>query len=188
MSRRFAGFAWIPLTLALCAATPASAQWSIDGLLPSHGGRIGLRVEPMTPELREHMKAPKDRGVLVVTVEADRPAGRAWVRVGDIVTSAGGTAIERPFDLVKAVASPAEGESLAIEVYREGKKHTLTLAPDGDSQPWVDPDEWKPWLERHMRRGSEELRRELEKFKERLDKLELEHEEERERHEEEQQT
>jgi membrane-associated protease RseP (regulator of RpoE activity) len=172
---------WIALALLLGGAGAASAQWSIDGFLPSHGGRIGLRVEPMTPELREFMKAPKDRGVLVVQVEPERPAARAGIRVGDVVTAAGGEPVERPFDLVKAVAGPAEGESLAIEVYRDGEKRTLEIEPEGDSQPWVDPDEWKPWLERHMRRGSEELRRELEEFERRIDKLEQEHEEERKR-------
>ncbi len=49
-------------------------------------GRIGIQVNPMTPELRKHFGAPEDRGVLVVKVEEGRPAALAGVKVGDIKT------------------------------------------------------------------------------------------------------
>ena len=42
-------------------------------------GRIGIRVQPLTPELREHFGAPSDRGVLVSEVEetVDDEAGQS---------------------------------------------------------------------------------------------------------------
>ena len=63
----------------------------------------------MTPELREHFEAPSDSGVLVNRVEADRPAARAGVRVGDVLITGDGERIREPFDLVKVVGRVPEG-------------------------------------------------------------------------------
>ena len=68
-----------PLLIVLAAgiAAEATAQpphWVIDSPYMPHRGRIGVRVQPMTPELREFFEVPSDLGVLVAEVETDHPA------------------------------------------------------------------------------------------------------------------
>ncbi|MGH9161054.1 MAG: Do family serine endopeptidase, partial [Vicinamibacteraceae bacterium] len=46
----------------------------------TEGGRLGLRVEPLTPELRTKLKTTRDSGVVVADVEPDSPAGEAGIR------------------------------------------------------------------------------------------------------------
>src|SRR5262245_28362440 len=95
-------------------------------------GRLGIQVQPMTPELREHMKAPADAGVLVVRVDADSPAAEAGLQVGDIVTSAGGERVDAPHALILRVAKVPAGERLAIGLVREGRSLELEVAPKGE--------------------------------------------------------
>jgi predicted metalloprotease with PDZ domain len=125
------------LSFALLCAGAAYAAPPEDA--PPHfaegRGRIGLQVQPMTPELREHLGAPRDAGVLVVRVEEGSPAAEAGVRVGDVVTRAGGDAIDSPHGLIARVAAVPEGEKLALELVRDGRPTRLEVAPAGPAGP-----------------------------------------------------
>ena len=140
--------------------------------LNPHRGRIGVHVQPMTPELREYFKAPADRGVLVTRVAADRPAARGGVRVGDVLISGDGKPIREPFDLVEVVGRVPESGTLELGVIRDAKERTLSVEPEGGSSPWVDPESWEQWLERGLHRGGERLRRHLHEIERRLQELE----------------
>lgn len=137
---------------------------------PYERGRIGLRVQPMTPELREHMKAPLDAGVLVVQVEAGGPAAKAGVRVGDVITEAGGEPIEAPFELIHRVTRLGEGSELALSLVRDGETLEVTVAPRG--RPW--PDAWtlREWMRGGTQGGMDALQRRLDELERRLDDLE----------------
>lgn len=115
--------------LVLLASAAASAEspksWP-------NRGRLGMEVQSMTDALREFFGAPLDRGVLVVRVLPDRAAALAGVQVGDVVTSAGGEAIDEPLGLIAAIARVPTGEKLALEVVRKGKTETVEVAPEGD--------------------------------------------------------
>ena len=163
------------VALTLGAAGDAVAQlphWTFDQPFMPHRGRIGVQIQPMTPELREYFKAPSDRGVLITSVDADRPAARGGVRVGDVVVSGDGTPIRKPYDLVKVVGRVAAEEVLKLRVVRDGKERTLSIEPDGGPTPWVDPERWDEWLERGLRHGSEQLRRRLKELERRFEDLE----------------
>jgi len=91
------------------------------------GGYIGVRLLEMTPELRAHYGAPRDAGVLVSEVEADSPAARAGIQVGDIITAAGGERIESPRELSREVRSKKGGETLEVELSRGRSAKRLTV-------------------------------------------------------------
>jgi membrane-associated protease RseP (regulator of RpoE activity) len=157
-------------------AAKAGTDWSFEhSLWPPHlaRGRIGVQVQPMTPELREHMKAHPDRGILVTRVVPDRPGAAADLRVGDVIVEADNDPIERPFDLVRAVAGVAEGDEIELKIVRDGKQHTLKVTPEGEPRAWMDPDRWGEWMERGLQHGGHELRRRLHEFEQRLEEFEL---------------
>ncbi len=157
------------------AAAKAGTHWSFDhSLWPPHlaRGRIGVQVQPMTPELREHMKAPADRGILVTRVVPDRPGAAADLRVGDVIVEADNEPMEGPFDLVRAVAGVAKGDEIELKIVRDGKEHKLKVAPEGKPRAWMDPDRWGEWIERGLQHGGHELRRRLHELEQRLEQLE----------------
>jgi predicted metalloprotease with PDZ domain len=133
-------------------------------------GRLGIQVQPMTPELREHMKAPADAGVLVVRVEAGSPAAEAGVQVGDVVTSAGGERVDAPHALILRVAKVPAGERLALGLVRDGSALELEVAPKGE--PQSSSGAWEEWLGGGMRHGGDALRKRLDELERRMDELE----------------
>jgi membrane-associated protease RseP (regulator of RpoE activity) len=141
-------------------------------------GRIGIRVQPLTPELREHFGAPSDRGVLVSEVESDRPAEKAGLRVGDVIVSVDGQAISKPGGLAGVLRRAPQGASLSIEVIRKGEALTLEVEPD-DPTPLIDQEtqEWMEGFGRHLEKGGRHLERRLEELERRMEELQREFEE-----------
>jgi len=157
------------------AAGRADAQpdrWLSEVVPNPPRGRIGIQVEPMSEQLREYFQAPPDRGLLVSTVEEDRPAARAGLRAGDVIVEAAGAPMSEPLDLRKAVARVPEGKALRLVLVRDGAPLEVTVYPEGMPTPWVDPEYWSEWLQRGLRQGSEQLRQQLEDMEKRLEELE----------------
>jgi membrane-associated protease RseP (regulator of RpoE activity) len=97
-----------------------------DVVRHSGGGYIGVRPIGMTPELREHLGAPKEEGVLVGSVETESPAAKAGLEVGDVITTVAGEPIESPRELARRVRRRA-GETLRVEIVRNRSAKTLSV-------------------------------------------------------------
>ena len=159
-------------------ADPAEAEppdWR--GWLPHQGfgrGRLGVEIQPMTPELRAFLKAPAERGVLVVRVRPDSPAAEAGLSVGDVITTANGDPVARPSDLIAGVAELQTDEALQLGIVREGAEHSISVVPEGEPDGWAGSESLEEWLGSigrgpHHRR---ELEQRLEALEQRLEQLE----------------
>ena len=102
---------------------------------------LGVRPMELTPDLRAHYGAPRDAGVLIGEVEADSPAAKAGLQVGDIVTAADGEKIEAPSDLSRAIRAKKAGDTVKLDVLRDkASKHlSATVGERKDSEiAWND--------------------------------------------------
>lgn len=148
---------------------PASA--GAIGWWGPHPPRLGVALQPMTPELREFFGADPEVGVLVVGVEESSPAERAGIRVGDVLIGADGEPIHDVRDLRHAVARGADEGRLGLEVVREGSARTLEVeVPDSPRGPWwrgpppetfgpePGPELFAPDLQDALRRLQERIR------------------------------
>ena len=157
------------------AAGSAAAQPGEPGVPPWMRGRIGVSVQSLTPELREHFGAPADRGVLVARVEPGRPGERAGLRVGDVLLEANDQPLANPGDLLRIVASGTEGAVLELRLLRGSDELTVKVEPEAGEMPFLRPDAWEGWsrwLDQGLRHGSRELRERLEQLERRLEELE----------------
>lgn len=93
---------------------------------PLSGGYLGVRLTDLTPELRTHFGVPDDRGVLIARVEEASPAEEAGLAVGDVVTEVDGEPVESTWDLGVAVRRRSEGETVDLEVWRDGRALDFT--------------------------------------------------------------
>lgn len=100
----------------------------IEGPRQARRGFIGVRPLEMTPELRQHFGAPREAGVLIGQVDADGPAGKAGLQVGDIVTAADGDKIESASDLSHAIRGKKEGETVKLDIVRDKARKTISVA------------------------------------------------------------
>jgi serine protease Do len=82
-------------------------------------GRLGLSVQPVTPELAARLGLKDQRGVVVRSVEPDSPAARAGLRPQDVIIEVNGKPVQDIADLTGALEASREGASAVFLVRRE---------------------------------------------------------------------
>lgn len=116
-------------------ALPASRAAALVAAIPAGQGStrawLGVSTVPIAapPELAAALGDGRESALLVAGVEADSPAAKAGLRVGDILASVGGAALADPADLMAALEKAQPGKELPILVLRSGQKLELTATP-----------------------------------------------------------
>lgn len=94
-------------------------------------GRLGVSVQDLNPELAQALGAGDRRGAVIAQVESGSAADKAGLQSGDIVTAVDGRDINSAADLRNAIGLIRVGQSLDMEVFREGRVRQLTATiPD----------------------------------------------------------
>jgi putative serine protease PepD len=99
------------------------AQEIIDTGKASHG-QLGVSVKKKTAS---SAASGFSVGADVATVEADSAAGKAGIKVGDVITKFNDLAIGEPEQLTAAVREQPAGSSVKITVLRNGKEQTFDV-------------------------------------------------------------
>ncbi|HSM93285.1 MAG TPA: DegQ family serine endoprotease [Anaeromyxobacteraceae bacterium] len=82
--------------------------------------RLGITVQPITPDLAKRLDAAPGDGLVVVEVEDDGPAARAGIRPGDILVEVNRARVKSPADVSKALSPLKDGEIALLRVRRGG--------------------------------------------------------------------
>ncbi|RMH37557.1 MAG: Do family serine endopeptidase [Nitrospirae bacterium] len=90
-------------------------------------GWLGVGIQSLTPELANKFGVSPGRGVLVNEVFKNDPADAAGILPGDIIVSIEGTSVETPKQLSRLIARFGPGETVHIDVIRNGRRHTLPV-------------------------------------------------------------
>lgn len=178
------------LALALPGAVALAGPWgkahkksgdsdAVSVTVVAGKGRLGVSVLEISPELRAHFGAPRDRGVLINTVRPDSPAAKAGIAVGDVVTEVDGAPVEGASQVLSAMADRKKGEMVDVVLVRGGKSMTVRARMEDDPGAFsAAPDAWRDLDhgfdfglpgERSVRR---ELEKRIQELERRLDKLE----------------
>jgi membrane-associated protease RseP (regulator of RpoE activity) len=104
-------------------------EWSMS----TDHGRLGIEIIQISPELREHFGATKDRGVLVAHVEPNSAAAKAGIEVGDVIVDVGGKPVARATDVLGALADVKKGQTAYVDVIRD--RQPLALRPTLTEDP-----------------------------------------------------
>jgi C-terminal processing protease CtpA/Prc len=119
-------------------------EWS----MATSRARLGVTVVGLTPELREHFGAARDRGVMVGRIEPKSAAAAAGLAVGDILTAVEGTTVDAAADVLSALAAGKKGDAVRLSVVRDRMPLTLTakLLDDPGPAAMMLP-RWPSWIE-----------------------------------------
>jgi serine protease Do len=90
-------------------------------------GYLGVLMEDLTPELAQGRDLDIEHGVLVQEVRPDTPAESAGILRGDVITRVGEETINDSDDLRFKIADSPVGESVAVEVHRDGRNIELDI-------------------------------------------------------------
>lgn len=104
-------------------------------------GLLGVRnFEALRPAQAKQLGLPEGtRGIVLpaeavrtstgtlTSVDAAGPAARAGIKAGDVITKIGDTTIDNEGDLAIAMIKHGPGESVKVELYRDGNKMTVDV-------------------------------------------------------------
>ena len=121
----------VPYAQGLGFAIPVNPAKQIMEDLISHGevrrGWLGCVVQNLMPALVEAYNIPVKEGSIISSIESGSPADKAGLKVGDVIVKVGSAKIKNNQDVVFAVRSHLAGEKVPFEIYRDGKKQTVTV-------------------------------------------------------------
>jgi serine protease Do len=104
---------------------------TLERFLPPGRARLGVGVQDLTPDLAAYFGV--GAGVLVSSVDADRPAAKAGMKAGDVITAIDGKAVKSPAELVEQIVGK-QGD-VTISVTRDKKALTLKATLDAPPLP-----------------------------------------------------
>ncbi|AKF03430.1 trypsin-like peptidase domain-containing protein [Sandaracinus amylolyticus] len=89
---------------------------------------IGVEHQDLTPELASALGAPEDRGGAIVNaLDAESPAARAGVELGDVIVAVDGAPVERSVDLTRHLLRHPIDDDITLGVLRRGQEQRIAL-------------------------------------------------------------
>jgi len=90
-------------------------------------GYMGIGISDVTPENEKFFNVNDASGAVVTQVEADSPAAKAGLKVGDVITELDGQKVSDAGELQVEVGQKRPGTTIKLEVVRDGKGTTIPV-------------------------------------------------------------
>ncbi len=124
--RRGEGAEGIGFALPINQAKSAMEQLRATGKV--RRGYLGIQMTDVTDNVRDYNGLPDRDGVLVQSVTEGGPSAKAEIAQGDIIRKLDGVAVKDGRDLVSRIAARKPGDRVELELIREGKPRTVSVA------------------------------------------------------------
>ncbi len=112
-------------------AVPVNLAHHVTKQLVEHGrvqrGYMGVGIQDIDPTMSKTLSLPDAKGAVVTRVEPGGPADRAGFERYDVIRSIDGRKVRDVGELRLAVANQAPGDTIDVEVLREGAGKSLRV-------------------------------------------------------------
>jgi serine protease Do len=89
--------------------------------------QLGVQIQSVSEADAEVYHLPSISGAEVVVVQANTPASKAGLKIGDVVVALEGQPIHDGTDLTTRLAQHQPGEKVDLTIYRKGQKQDVTV-------------------------------------------------------------
>lgn len=103
------------------------------------GGRLGVGIQSLEPQLADYFGLGDRSGVLITTVREDSPAASGGLKAGDVILAVDGEVVEDPGDVSRLVWG-ADAGPVTLRVLRDRKERTLTVELPEAEHRWQSDD------------------------------------------------
>jgi len=110
-------------------------------------GRLGVSVQNLTPEFADAMGIERRNGALVTQVAPNSAAEEAGIEEGDVITRVNDRPITSIRELVTRIGLLRVGESVSIEILRDGETKTVRAEVGDPEDSSVSAEDLHPKLE-----------------------------------------
>ena len=90
-------------------------------------GRLGAQGQDLTEQLAQAFGIDRSSGFIVTQIESGSPADKAGIHVGDVIVAANGRNIRSARDMHNLIGLQRLGQSIEIELYRDGSERRLDV-------------------------------------------------------------
>jgi serine protease Do len=94
----------------------------------SQSGKLGVSLQPLTPELARRLQVRTQNGLVVTEVDADGAAAEAGIVQGDVIAEVNRQPVNN-FDDFQAALEKAGNNAVLLLIYRRGQSIFLTIQP-----------------------------------------------------------
>ena len=110
-------------------AIPSNMVSRLMNQIIAHGsvrrGQLGVSAQDLTPDLARAFNIPANQGAIIAQVSPRSAAARAGLKEGDVVLGINGRPIRDGGALRNAIGLLEIGESVRLEILRDGKPQTI---------------------------------------------------------------
>lgn len=112
-------------------AVPSAFAKPVIEQLKKHGrtsrGWLGVKIQPVTPEIAKALKLEKAEGALVSSITPKSPAEKANFKPRDVILEFNSKPVKDVRSLPFMVGETKIGEKVPVVVWRNGRKETLSV-------------------------------------------------------------
>src|SRR5690606_12789502 len=122
---RSGGFMGLSFAIPIDVAMDISEQLRTEGKVSR--GWLGVVIQEVNRDLAESFGLERPTGALVAQVMDGGPAAKGGLRVGDVILSVNGNAIDMSADLPHLIGTIKPDTKAQLGIVREGNRETLTV-------------------------------------------------------------
>jgi serine protease Do len=95
----------------------------------AEGGKLGLDLQPLTPDMAKRLKIPDVKGMLIANVDPNGPAAEKGIQRGDVLLEVNREEVET-FEDVKSAIEKSGSRPILLLIARAGQTSYVTIQPN----------------------------------------------------------
>ncbi|HNQ87448.1 MAG TPA: PDZ domain-containing protein [Verrucomicrobiota bacterium] len=140
------------IALAAWATAIGVPNSAAAGPIPEKVAHLGIAVGPLDDTLREQLKLGRGMGLRVERVLDDSPAGKAGVKIHDVLQKLEDQILFNAAQLTALVRSHEPGDKVALGLIRQGEPCTLEVTlGETEARDSLLPEGWDPFSNPQLR-------------------------------------